>query len=132
MLLKSEMLRKVGMLDEDYYLCFEDVDLCLRAGRMGYKIVAVPSSRVRHRVSGSMGGEYSEMTVYYATRNHLLVGKKQLGGSLILRGIRCSLIMLYTLVFAAVTSGVPRGTKIRAWRHGIHDYFRGRLGERAG
>ncbi|HDL64575.1 MAG TPA: glycosyltransferase family 2 protein, partial [Proteobacteria bacterium] len=119
MLLKSEMLREVGLLDEDYYLCFEDVDLCLRAGRMGYKIVTVSSSRVRHKVSGSMGGEYSEMTVYYATRNHLLVGKKQLQGTLILRGIRSPLIMLYTLLFTVVTSGGPRGPKLRAWQHGI-------------
>ena len=132
MLLKSEMLQEVGLLDEDYYLCFEDVDLCLRAGRMGYKIVTVPSSRVRHKVSGSMGGEYSEATVYYATRNHLLIGKKQLRGTLILRGIRSSLIMLYTLVFAAVTSGGPRDPKIRAWQYGIRDYFRSRFGERGG
>jgi GT2 family glycosyltransferase len=132
MLLKREMLQEVGLLDEDYYLCFEDVDLCLRAGRMGYKIATVSSSRVRHKVSGSMGGEYSESTVYYATRNHLLVGKKQLQGTLILRSIRSSLIMLYTFVFAAVTSGGPRGPKIRAWRHGIRDYFRGHFGERDG
>ena len=132
MLLKREMLREVGLLDEDYYLCFEDVDFCLRAGRMGYKRVTVSSSRVWHKVSSSMGGEYSEMTVYYATRNHLLVGKKQLGGTLILRGIRSSLIMLYTLIFAAVTSGAPRGPKIRAWRQGVRDYFRGRFGDRDG
>lgn len=56
MLLKREMLQEVGLLDEDYYLYFEDVDLCLRARRMGYKIVTVSSSRVRHKVSGSMGG----------------------------------------------------------------------------
>ncbi len=132
MLLKSEMLREVGLLDEDYYLCFEDVDLCLRAGRKGYRTITVPSSRVWHKVSGSMGGEYSEMTVYYATRNHLLVGRKQLKGSLILRGIRSSLIMIYTLLFTFVTSGGPRGPKIRAWRHGIRDYFRSRFGERSG
>lgn len=132
MLLKREMLQEVGLLDEDYYLYFEDVDLCLRARRMGYKIVTVSSSRVRHKVSGSMGGEYSRMTVYYATRNHLLIGKKQLPGSGFFRWGRNTMILLDTFIFAAFTSGGACVSKIRAWRQGVVDYFCGRYGELSG
>jgi GT2 family glycosyltransferase len=132
MLLKGEMLREVGLLDEDYYLCFEDVDLCLRAGREGYRVITVPASRVWHKVSGSMGGEYSEMNVYYATRNHLLIGRRQLQGPVLLRWIRNLMILLYTFVFAAFTAGGSHGPKIRSWRQGVADYLRGRYGERSG
>lgn len=131
MLLKGKMLREIGLLDEDYYLCFEDIDLCLRAERKGYKIYTVPSSRVFHKVSESMGGEYSEMTVYYATRNHLLVGTRIMGGSIFLRWLRTLLILVYTFLFAAVTSGVFRREKIEAWRQGVIDYFHGRYGARS-
>ncbi len=130
MLLKGEMLREVGFLDEDYYLCFEDVDLCLRAGRKGYRVITVPASRVWHKVSGSMGGEYSEMTVYYSTRNHLLIGKRQLQGTALLKLVRNLMILLYTFIFAAFTSGGSHGPKIRSWRQGVRDSFRGRFGER--
>ena len=131
MLLKGEMLREIGMFDEDYFLCFEDVDLCLRARKEGYRILTVPASRVRHKVSGSMGGEHSETVVYYATRNHLLVINRQRPVPAAFRGIRNLLIILYTFIFASLTSGGRSGPKIRAWRHGIMDYYRGRLGERS-
>ena len=132
MLLKREMLREIGLFNEDYFLCFEDIDLCLRARKKGYRILTVPASRVRHRVSGSMGGEHSETVLYYATRNHLLIINRQLPAPAVLRGIRNLLIILYTFIFAALTSGGRSGPKIRAWRRGIMDYYRGRLGERAG
>jgi len=130
MLLKGEMITRTGLLDEDYYLCFEDVDLSLRAGREGYRVITVPASRVWHKVSGSMGGEYSEMNVYYSTRNHLLIGKRQLPGPVLLRWVRNLMILLYTFIFAAFTSGGSRRPKIRAWRQGLRDYFRGRFAER--
>jgi len=130
MLLKGDMLREVGLLDEDYYLCFEDVDLSLRAGQEGYRVITVPASRVWHKVSGSMGGEHSEMNVYYATRNHLLIGKRQLRGPVLIRWVRNLMILLYTFIFAALTSGGSHGPKIRSWRQGVSDSFRGRFGKR--
>ncbi|MFH1039486.1 MAG: glycosyltransferase family 2 protein [PVC group bacterium] len=132
MLLKGEMLREAGGFDEDYFLCFEDVDLCLRARQKGYLTVTVPASRVYHHVSGSMGGEHSETVVYYSTRNHLLLINRQYPLSPAGRGIRNLLIVVYTLIFAAVTAGPSRGPKIRAWRRGLLDYCRGRYGERTG
>ncbi len=132
MLLKAETLRAVGGFNEEYFLCFEDVNLCLRARRRGYQVVTVPASRVRHKVSGSMGGEYSPTVVYYSTRNHLLAINRECPVSVFWRGTRNFLIVLYTLLFAGLAAGPPRGPKLRAWRRGLADYFRGRFGEWTG
>src|SRR5438093_7466795 len=53
LLLRSEALRKVGLLDERYFAYHEDVDWCLRARRAGYQVYYQPWSRVYHRGSGS-------------------------------------------------------------------------------
>lgn len=125
MLLRAETLRETGLFDEDYFLCFEDLDLCLRARRRRWGIMTAPGSEVYHSVSGSMGGEYSPRVVYYSTRNHLLLLNRRLPLSPFLRGPRNLLIILYTLLFALFTAGfLPV-----SWFRGLRDYFRGRFGE---
>jgi GT2 family glycosyltransferase len=59
MLIKREVIETIGMLDERYYIYGEDVDLCVRALRSGYKSVYVPSSRVWHKLSVSTKGHLS-------------------------------------------------------------------------
>lgn len=59
MLIKREVIETIGMLDERYYIYGEDVDLCVRASRLGYKSVYVPSSRVWHKLSVSTKGHLS-------------------------------------------------------------------------
>jgi GT2 family glycosyltransferase len=53
LLLSARALRKVGLLDEDYFAYHEDVDWCLRARKMGFRIFYEPFSRVFHRGSAS-------------------------------------------------------------------------------
>jgi GT2 family glycosyltransferase len=59
MLVKREVIKAVGTLDEKYYLYGEDVDWCIRARQAGFKVVYVPSSHVWHKVSTSSGGHLS-------------------------------------------------------------------------
>mgnify|MGYP003331941202 CR=1 FL=1 len=59
MLLKREVVEKVGMLDESYFIYGEDADWCLRAKNAGYKLMYAPSAIVYHKVSVSSGGNFS-------------------------------------------------------------------------
>lgn len=45
-LVKREVFERVGLLDEDYYLFFEEVDFCLRAVRTGYRIAVAEEAKV--------------------------------------------------------------------------------------
>ena len=47
-LLRGDMVRQVGLLDDGYFLYFEDAEYCLRAGRAGFRVVYVPEARVVH------------------------------------------------------------------------------------
>ncbi len=41
-LIKKELIEKIGVLDDHYFLGVEDIDFCLRAKRAGYKTIYFP------------------------------------------------------------------------------------------
>lgn len=54
MLVRSSVFRDVGLLREDLFLFWEDVDLNLRAASKGWGLTVVPSAKVFHKVHGSI------------------------------------------------------------------------------
>lgn len=58
-LVKREVVEKVGMLDTAYYIYGEDVDWCVRASRAGYRIIYEPKAKIWHKLSVSTGGHLS-------------------------------------------------------------------------
>ena len=63
--------RKVGLLDERYFLYAEDADWSLRARAAGYRLLFVPTARLWHRVSASSGGAMNPWKVYQRLRANL-------------------------------------------------------------
>jgi len=49
MFIKSEVLKEVGLFDEDLFMYHEDMDLCLRGRLLGKKIFLVPQAIVYHQ-----------------------------------------------------------------------------------
>jgi GT2 family glycosyltransferase len=68
MLLRRSMLDDIGLLDEDFFLSYEDSDVCFRAQLRGWKCVYAPEARVYHRLNSSIG-RLSSRYVYYGQRN---------------------------------------------------------------
>ena len=48
LLLRKEVLEQVGFLDEDYFIYSEEVDLCYRIQRAGWRMYWVPQAEVVH------------------------------------------------------------------------------------
>jgi GT2 family glycosyltransferase len=59
MLLKRNLIEKIGVLDEAYFIYGEDADWCMRAKNNGYKLMYVPTAKLYHKVSISSGGNFS-------------------------------------------------------------------------
>ncbi|OGE40851.1 hypothetical protein A3E86_02655, partial [Candidatus Daviesbacteria bacterium RIFCSPHIGHO2_12_FULL_47_45] len=55
MLTRADVLKKVGLFDEDYFLYAEDIDLCFRIKEAGFKVVYVPSVSIVHYKGVSSG-----------------------------------------------------------------------------
>lgn len=71
-LLRRRMLDQIGLLDERFFMYYEDVDLCWRARAAGWRMVYVPASVVRHVHSGSSGA-WSAFFRFHVERNRLLM-----------------------------------------------------------
>lgn len=75
LLIKREVIEKIGVLSEDYFLYYEDTDFSLRAKNADYKIVYVPKSKIYHKISRSTKPGSSNY-VYYHSRNGLTMAKR--------------------------------------------------------
>lgn len=56
MLVKQEVLRKIGLFDEAYFMFSEDLDLCWRAQLAGYTVVVNKAAKIYHAGGGSIVG----------------------------------------------------------------------------
>ena len=72
-LFKREVLEKVGLFDDRYFLYFEDADLSMRIIKSGFNIMYVPSAFIWH-INAASSGVGSTLQDYFITRNRLLFG----------------------------------------------------------
>lgn len=82
MLVKREVIEKVGLLYPAFFMYWEETDFCFRAKRNGYKVVYVPTSKIWHKGASSMSGiyDYSRDKIYFMTRNRFLFVKRNADG----------------------------------------------------
>jgi len=52
-MIKYEVIKKVGLLDKNFYIWFEEVDYCQRAKKNGWKIYYTPEAKIIHRFAQS-------------------------------------------------------------------------------
>jgi len=76
LLAKKDVFESVGLLNEKYFIYWEDGDFSIRAKQFGFNIVYQPKSIVWHKHSSSTGGSGSPLHDYYLTRNRLIFGYK--------------------------------------------------------
>lgn len=52
-LIRHEVLQKIGLMDDGYFMYFEDAEFCFRTRKAGWKILHDPSASVVHLRGGS-------------------------------------------------------------------------------
>lgn len=55
LMVRTELLRQLGGLDEGFFMYFEDIDLCMRIHRQGYRVYHLAESEIVHLVGRSSG-----------------------------------------------------------------------------
>ena len=48
MMVRKELIDRLGGMDEDFFLFYEETELCRRISRAGYRIVSVPDAHIIH------------------------------------------------------------------------------------
>ena len=71
---KQEVIKKIGLLDEYFFMEYDDMDYSWRARLAGYKVFFVPTAKVYHARGGTVGATYFQRinNVKWYTRNHLV------------------------------------------------------------
>ena len=77
LMLRRSALDEVGLLDERFEMHMEEIDLCWRLWRHGYRVRAEPASEVYH-IGGASLPQSSPRKTYYNFRNSLLMLYKNL------------------------------------------------------
>ncbi len=71
-LLNPEFLEAIGLLNENYFLGMEDVDLAWKARERGWKVLTDPQSKIYHHVGETAGRvNRSPFSSYHKVRNKL-------------------------------------------------------------
>ncbi len=131
LLAKAELFPRLGLLDSDYFLLFEDTDFCARARDGGYRVVLVPQASVYHKASSSFGGDASPQYLYYFHRNNLIYVKKNMRGPGRWRVYLEVLRRQWKFVRGLHRKGGPQTSlRRRAVERAVADFVLGRWGER--
>jgi GT2 family glycosyltransferase len=79
-LIRREALQRVGLLDERYFLYYEDLDWSVRFHKAGLKGQVIPNAKLLHKVSRSSGGSDSPNERYWHARSSILYFRKHVHG----------------------------------------------------
>ena len=82
MILRRKAIEKVGLFDEDFFIFFEETDLCFRLWLAGYSVVYEPKSVIYHLGGGDTTASNSyqyEKRLYMSFRNMLCCYLKNFG-----------------------------------------------------
>lgn len=71
LLVAREVIGRIGLLDEAYFIYAEDADWSLRARRAGYRILFEPGAKIWHKISVSAGGHLSPFKLRHKFMSNL-------------------------------------------------------------
>jgi GT2 family glycosyltransferase len=77
MLVKREVIERVGLMPEIFFLYYEEMDWCTNMTRHGYELWYEPRCTVFHKESQSTGQD-SPLKTFYMTRNRMLYAWRNL------------------------------------------------------
>jgi GT2 family glycosyltransferase len=128
LLVSTDLIRRVGSLDDRYFAYYEDLDWCARFRAVGRRCYTVPASRIRHDKSASTGiagsNKLAPIAAYYMSRNAFIFARAHLHGPrlLLFLGAQLAVRAPYNLL-------VRTGPRARvAYLRGLADGLAGRSG----
>lgn len=117
MLIKREVIEKIGYLPEEYFMYYEDTDYCVKAKENGYKLGLCEDSVIYHKVSVSSGGENSPFSIKWGNRNRLVFINKYKKYT---KGILTKLVFYVTRVILYLKYKIKKeNNKAQAIKEGV-------------
>jgi GT2 family glycosyltransferase len=125
LLIRSELIKKIGLLDKDYFLYFEETDWNMRAHKEGYVSVITCDAKILHK-SGASIKKVNNLNYYYFSRNGFLFFKKNGSWYHYITFIPINLIRYGSMFCLNLIVGNYSASKYIL--NGIVDYINGKCG----
>jgi GT2 family glycosyltransferase len=108
MIVRREVFLRLGGFDSDFFAYFEDVDFCWRAWLNGYEVLLIPSSRVYHKLSATMGPLLTPQRLSLGERNRLQTMLKNLEWINVVNGLFVTVLYNFVRIVGFLRSHRPR------------------------
>ncbi|MBX7152592.1 glycosyltransferase family 2 protein [bacterium] len=105
--LRKSALDTIGLLDETFFMHFEEIDLCWRLHRSGFTIKVIPQAIVYHYVSASLPAQNIKK-MYWNHRNSLITLFKNLDSSRFVQIIFIRMLLDGISAIYGLFSGEPQ------------------------
>jgi hypothetical protein len=99
LIVKREVLERVGLFDPEMFMFYEGTDLCWRIWLSGYKVVFAPASIVYHASGSTISTLQQQIPLYFYYRNHMLGLLKNYDAKNILKTLPAFLLLELRLAF---------------------------------
>ncbi len=115
-LISTTVIQRLGLLDEGFFMYWEDADYCFRLRRASFRIAVAGDSRIWHKGSASVGKASPQMDTYFNAsaarffRRHSRVPQISLWTGVLLRLTKRLLTGRWThirAVWSGITSQTP-------------------------
>lgn len=128
MMIRAEVFNEVGLLDDRFFLYFEEIEFCFRVRQHGYKVAVISDARIVHDdPEGSLLLD-RPYQVYYNTRNRFLFANLRFDG--VARGVVMMLSLALALISASRVVKNGRAALVYPQALGVLDGLLGRHGRR--
>lgn len=128
LLLTTDIVEKIGFLDEQFFLYYEDTEYSLRARKNQIGIFYCGKAVVYHKVNGSTRGNENPANAYYITRNWLLCNKTHQKNS-IQFFLFCIYFFFNRLAWILIWLLQRKTALVRAVLNGVRDFKLGLFGK---
>lgn len=124
-MLSRSSLEQAGLMDESYFLYYEDTDWSIKVRKAGLSIYYAPGPAVFHKVSASTGG-MSPLTRYYFDRNSVYFIRRNFPLAVRIGFIPCFMARMGYRFLKAALSRDRQGWTMAC--HTLRDIFARRMG----
>jgi hypothetical protein len=128
LLVPCGLLREVGLLDDNFFIYYDDTDFVRRARNKGYRLWFVPAAVIYHAKGATIGGPAMPFGLYSLTRNRPYLIRKHVRSRLRL-AVFWSYFLSSRLMLLVRYLARGRRDLARAMLLGLIDYWRGRMGK---
>lgn len=116
MMVSREVIKKVGVMPEEFFLYYEEFDWCEQIKKHGFKIYYQPASLIYHKESMTTG-KASTLKTFYLTRNRILFMRRNMPV------LNLSIFLLYFTFFT-----VPKNTAtylVKGQKEHLRSFWKG-------